>query len=87
MTEEKNSIDTQRMANILGSEYGLTPEQVTKVASTNAENQELLARELRAMNKAASNSPKPGELGKRVARNHIGKPNQKSHYFKNESNY
>lgn len=85
MTEENNTVDTFRIAKVLGSEYGLSEEQVQKVALELPENQELLAREFRAENKKANNQPKPGEVGRRTAQSQYGKIKQKSDFFQDRT--
>ena len=84
MTEESktisqtNSTDVQRMAKVLGNEYGLTPSQIARLEVEQLEDQELLAREFRAEN---ANTAKPGEMGKRIAKRAFGN-RSKSKYFK-----
>lgn len=81
MTEENNTVDTFRVAKVLGSEYGLSEEQVQKVAIELPENQELVAREFRAENKKEENTRRPGDVGKLTAQAKYGQFKQTSDFF------
>lgn len=84
-TEDKNINQDAamhiRQARVLGSEYGLDAEQISKLEVAKSQEQKLLAREFNAENLNKPQAKKPGEYGRELGEKANKWRKNSGHYF------